>query len=275
MTMVTVDTPRDGVALLEMGEPGKLNLWSPELENELFDALEELGRDPGTRVIGIVSPSRAFCAGANIGNLRTVLDDAEQDDDVEAHVARLLERRIGRILKLPKPVIAGINGACVGVGLSVALTCDIRYAGDDAVIQTGFPKRGLIAEFGLAWLLQRVVGLGNALDLLLTSRSIDAHQAHSLGLVSRVVPAERLREQVVEAAGEMVENVSPRSMAVIKQQVHAAASGTFEAAFRASVEEMAGALRSADAREGVESFLEKRPPRFPPLASRLTEDQAT
>ncbi|SNR65316.1 enoyl-CoA hydratase-related protein [Blastococcus mobilis] len=258
---VSVARPVDGVALIEMGEPGSLNLWDTDLELGLLDALDELGADPGTRAIGLVSRGRAFCGGADLSRVRALLaadrPAAEVADDV-------LERRITRALDTPTPVVAGIHGACVGIGLALALACDIRVAATDARFRAAFPERGLIAEHGTSWLLPRIVGLGDALDMLLSSRTVDAEEAHAMRLVSRLVEPDDLRAGVLQVLTRIAGTVSPRSAAVIKEQVYADQGRPVEPALRAAANEMAAAFRAPDATEGVRSFLEKRPAQFPP-----------
>ena len=271
---ISVTRPVDGVALIEMGEPGSLNLWDTDLEVGLLGALDELGADPGTRAIGVVSRGRAFCGGADLSRVQALLaadrPAAEVADDV-------LERRITRALATPTPIVAGINGACVGIGLALALTCDFRVAATDARFRAAFPERGLIAEHGTSWLLPRIVGLGDALDMLLTSRTVEAEEAYAMRLVSRLVEPDGLRSAVLEVLTRIAGTVSPRSAAVIKDQVYADQGRPVEPALRAAADEMAGAFRSPDATEGVRSFLEKRPAQFPPYSratgSALTVDK--
>jgi enoyl-CoA hydratase/carnithine racemase len=260
---VSVTRPLDGVALVEMGEPGSLNLWDTDLEAGLLGALDELGADPATRAIGVVSRGRAFCGGADLSRVRALL---AAERGVEEIVDDVVERRIARALDTPTPVVAAVNGACVGIGLALALTCDIRLASTDARFRAAFPERGLIAEHGTSWLLPRVVGLGDALDMLLTSRTVPAEEAHAMRLVSRLVEPDALRPALLEVLGRIAGTVSPRSAAVIKAQVYADQGRAVQPALRAAAREMAGAFRSADAAEGVRSFLEKRPAQFPPHA---------
>ena len=249
-----------GVALVEMGEPGSLNLWNGALEKGLLDALDELGADPGTRAIGIVSRGRAFCGGADLSRLEQLV---AADRPAEEFVADVLARRITRAPDNPTPIVAGIHGACVGIGLALALSCDLRIAAADARFRAAFPERGLIAEHGTSWLLPRIVGLGDALDMLLTSRSVDADEALAMRLVGRVVDPTGLRAAVVDVCTRIADSVSPRSAAVIKRQVYADVARPLEPALRAAADEMAGAFAAEDSGEGVRSFLEKRPARFP------------
>ena len=161
-----------------------------------------------------------------------------------------------------KPVIAAINGPVVGLGLVITLYCDLRFASDAARFSTAFSRRGLIAEYGMAWMLPRLVGLPNALDLLFSARTIDAAEALRMGLVNQVFPQAAFMDKVREYARDLASSVSPRSLRVIKRQVYAAMFQGLGDAFDLSLHEMLESLRSEDFKEGVTHFLEKRAPNF-------------
>jgi enoyl-CoA hydratase/carnithine racemase len=163
---------------------------------------------------------------------------------------------------LTKPVIAAINGPVVGLGLVITLYCDLRFASDAARFGTAFARRGLIAEYGMAWMLPRLVGHANALDLLFSARMIDAAEALRMGLVNQVYPQETFREKVRECAVDLASNVSPRSLRVIKRQVYEAMFQTLAESFEISEQEMLASIKSEDFKEGVAHFVEKRPPVF-------------
>jgi enoyl-CoA hydratase/carnithine racemase len=159
-------------------------------------------------------------------------------------------------------VIAAIQGPVVGLGLVIALYCDLRFASDAARFGTAFARRGLIAEYGMAWMLPRLVGHANALDLLLSARMIDAAEALRMGLVNQVFPQDVFLEKVKEYARELASNVSPRSVRVIKRQVFEAMFPTLAESFEMSEGEMVASLQCEDFKEGVAHFLEKRAPSF-------------
>jgi enoyl-CoA hydratase/carnithine racemase len=161
-----------------------------------------------------------------------------------------------------KPVIAGINGPVVGLGLVIALYCDLRLASDAARFGTAFAQRGLIAEYGMAWMLPRLVGHANALDLLFTARMIDAAEALRMGLVNQIYPQEAFLESVQKYAINLAANLSPRSLRVIKRQVYDAMFQTLAESFEISEQEMLASLQSDDFKEGVAHFIEKRAPAF-------------
>jgi enoyl-CoA hydratase/carnithine racemase len=163
---------------------------------------------------------------------------------------------------LTKPVIGAINGHAVGLGMILSLYCDLRFASTEAKFSTAFARRGLIAEYGTAWMLPRLIGLSNALDLLLSARMVGADEALRLGLVNRVFPADSFMSDVRAYARDIATQVSPRSVAIIKSQVYSALFQTLEQATLASERAMLESLGSEDFKEGVAHFMEKRAPSF-------------
>jgi len=150
----------------------------------------------------------------------------------------------------------------VGLGLVIATFCDLRFASEEARFGTAFARRGLIAEYGLAWLLPKVIGHAHAMDILLSARMFAAQEALKMGLVNQVYPAERLLEEVNAYANMLANQVSPRSMRVIKRQVYEAMFQTLGQALDTATEEMRASLQCEDFKEGVAHFLEKRAPEF-------------
>ena len=261
----------DKVATITLNRPDKLNAWTAVMEREVRAAVEKAERDEQVRVIVLTGAGRGFCAGADVSLLKHVADRGV-DKGVEERVLETREKREGvrpdfvqRYSYFPavtKPVIAAINGPVVGLGLVIALYCDLRWASENARFSTTFARRGLIAEYGMAWMLPRLVGLPNALDLLLSARTIDAHEALRLGLVNQVFSADAFLDKVRENARELASAVSPRSLGVIKRQVYDALFETLGEAFEGSEREMLASLRSEDFKEGVAHYLEKRAAAF-------------
>jgi enoyl-CoA hydratase/carnithine racemase len=169
------------------------------------------------------------------------------------------------VTTLRKPVIAAIKGGCAGMGLTLALVCDVRIAAEGAKFTTSFARRGLIAEYGISWILPRVVGWGVALDLLLSGRVFYADEAAELGLVKEVVPPEELLPRAIAYAEDIATNCAPSSLAVIKQQVYADTMRDVFEASAAAEKLMQQSMLRPDFIEGITSFFEKRPPDFPPL----------
>jgi enoyl-CoA hydratase/carnithine racemase len=265
------------VATITLNRPDKLNAWTAVMEREVRAAMEEAQRDENVRVIVLTGAGRGFCAGADMSLLSTVatkgLDAAQRAQAVQAGAgagsgsgeagARAdFQKKYSYFPALSKPVIAAINGPAVGLGLVIALYCDLRFASDAARFSTAFARRGLIAEYGMAWMLPRLVGHANALDLLFSARLIDAAEAFRMGLANQVYPHDVFQEKVREYTTELASNVSPRSLRVMKRQVYDAMFQTLGEAFDISEREMLASLQCEDFKEGVAHFVEKRAPIF-------------
>ncbi len=261
---------RDRVALVTLNRPDKLNAWTTRMDEELRHAMHAADSDENARVIVLTGAGRGFCAGADMQLLGEAA--AQRGANVARPAAQSAAGGTGvhpdfQKLKcyfpsLTKPVIAAVNGPVAGLGFVMMLFCDLRIASSEARFGTAFAKRGLIAEYGAAWLLPRIVGLANALDLLLSARMVDANEAFRIGLVNRVIPQEQFMDGVMQAAGELANTVSPRSLRVIKRQVYNAQLQTFGEAMDVAEQEMYQSLTCDDFREGVAHFVEKRAPAF-------------
>jgi enoyl-CoA hydratase/carnithine racemase len=262
----------DSVATLTLNRPDKLNAWTAVMEREVRAAMREAERDENVRVIVLTGSGRGFCSGADMSLLSTVaekgLDEARRAQGVQATTESTagtrkdFQKKYSYFPVVGKPVIAAINGPVVGLGLVIALYCDLRLASDAARFGTAFAQRGLIAEYGMAWMLPRLVGHANALDLLFSARMIDAAEALRLGLVNQVFPRETFPERVQSYAAELATSVSPRSLGVIKRQVYDAMFQTLAESFEQSEQEMLASLHSEDFKEGVAHFIQKRAPAF-------------
>src|SRR5512139_723781 len=177
-----------------------MNGWGGGLATTFYSRMDDAAADPGVRAIVVTGTGRAFCAGADMGDLTTMSAttvDVAGDTDVGELVG---VRHPHVVTTLRKPVIAAINGACAGMGLTLALVCDVRIAADGAKFTTSFARRGLIAEYGISWILPRVVGRGAALDLLLSGRVFYADEAAELGVVKEVLPPEQLLPRAIAYA---------------------------------------------------------------------------
>jgi enoyl-CoA hydratase/carnithine racemase len=262
----------DRVATLTLNRPDKLNAWTMIMDREVRAAMSEAERDENVRAIVLTGAGRGFCAGADISLLSTVaekgIDGARLAQGVQPKSESVgasrkdFQKKYSYFPALAKPVIAAINGPVVGLGLVIALYCDLRLASDAARLGTAFAQRGLIAEYGMAWMLPRLVGHANALDMLFTARMIDAAEALRMGLVNQVFPRETFLESVHKYAADMASSVSPRSLRVIKGQVYDAMFQTLEEAFERSEQDMLASLQSEDFKEGVAHFVQKRAPAF-------------
>lgn len=258
------------LATVTLSRPAQLNAWTDRMAWEVKHAMAQAEADPRVVVIAITGEGRGFCAGADLKALQGITEgirgsqipaelaaepgDPEVGDDFRGTYTYLMSIR--------KPVIAAINGPCAGMAVPIALCCDIRFASDRAVFTTAFSRRGLIAEWGLAWLLPRVVGPAHALDLCFSARKVEAAEAERMGLVNRVVPHDELLPTVRAWAEDVAANCSPTSMRVMKRQVYQNLTAALGPAERESIRLMIESFDRPDFREGVTSFLEKRPPGF-------------
>jgi enoyl-CoA hydratase/carnithine racemase len=259
------------VATVTLNRPDKLNAWTRTMEQEVRQAMHEAAADEEVRVIVVTGAGRGFCAGADMSLLQGVLerrvhplpDTAASDGAANGDPVRAdFQRQYSYFPAMPKPVIAAVNGPAVGLGLVIAMFCDLRFASEDAKFGTAFARRGLIAEYGLAWLLPKVIGHANAMDILLSARIFGAHEALRMGLVNQVFASPNFLESVYKYAHELADQVSPRSMKVIKRQVYEAMFQTLGQALDTATEEMRASLQCEDFKEGVAHFLEKRAPAF-------------
>ena len=269
---------RDGIATLTLNRPDKLNAWTSVLEREVRHALTAASADADVRVVVLTGAGRGFCAGADMTMLNTIVDKAEKPEEskkatTDAAFAagpipgglalpQAFSYRYAYFPTVPKPIISAINGPAAGLGLVLSLYTDLRFAADTAVFTTAFARRGLIAEHGVDWILPRVVGLPNALDLLLSARKVTAQEALQMGLVNRVYPADQLLAETRAYALELARLVSPRSMRVMKSQLFRSQDVDFAGALSAGIEHMEASFGSEDFKEGVAHFVEKRPPAF-------------
>src|SRR5690349_4784796 len=241
-----------------------MNGWGGGLATMFYLRLDDAEADPDVRAVVVTGKGRAFCAGADMGDL-TSISAATVDAAAGTDVGKLVGARHPHFTTtMRKPVIAAINGACAGMGMTMALMCDVRFAAEGAKFTTSFARRGLIAEYGISWILPRIVGQGVALDLLLSGRVFLADEAHRLGLVKEVVAPDELLPRAIAYAEDIAANCAPSSLAVIKQQVYA---DTMREVFDASDDAeklMHESMQRPDFIEGITSFFEKRQPNFPP-----------
>jgi enoyl-CoA hydratase/carnithine racemase len=266
---------RDRVATITLNRPERLNAWTPVMGKELYSAFATAAGDDDVRVIVVTGAGRGFCAGADMQNLRDI-QSGRAGDGGEAVTGSRAERAASPIAPLhpaldtpyaypqsiPKPVLAAINGPVAGLGFTHMLYYDVRIASDRARFTTAFARRGLISEHGSSWMLPRLVGPAHACDLLFSGRIIDAGEAKTIGLVNAVVPHDDLLSHVYERATELATLCSPRSIAVMKRLVYTHQFADLATASAETDAEMVKSFPSADFREGVASFLDKRPPRF-------------
>lgn len=251
----------DRVAVLTLNRPDRLNAWTPEMEARYFELLEECAANSDVRAIVVTGAGKGFCAGADMGSL--------QDIGEAGGIGEHRPRPQSFAQTVPKPIVAAINGACAGIGLVHALYCDIRFAASDAKFTTAFARRGLVAEHGMSWTLPRLVGHARALDLLMSGRVFLGDEAAQLGVVNAAFAGGELLEKTLAYARDLAENCSPAAMAAMKRQVNADWTRELPEAIETANELMVESLGAEDFREGVASFVEKRPPRFAPLGDEV------
>lgn len=258
------------VCTITLNRPERLNAWTGRMETEFRQAVEAAEADDAVRAIVVTGAGRGFCAGADMDILEAGAASAGEgtaEASVQAHAPAALgiERnyawRFSYLLRVRKPVFAAINGPIAGIGLCMALFCDFRYMADGQKLTTAFAKRGLIAEHGASWMLPRLVGLTNALDLLMSARTLVTAEAAALGLV-KALPVDGFLAAVQQTARDLTFHASPRSIGVIKRQVYDSLFQDLDQAWLRADEDMQASFKSEDFREGVAHFLEKRAPAF-------------
>lgn len=261
----------DWVATITLNRPDKLNAWTFKMEAEYKHAMADAELRDDVRAIVITGAGRGFCAGADMSLLSSVAGgeiDTSDLDSLEAQpgqgddVIDDFRKQYSFPPAVGKPIIAAVNGHAMGIGLVHALYCDIRFASSTAKFGTAFAQRGLIAEHGIAWILPRIVGLENAMDLLFTARIIEAEEALSMGLVSRVVAPDDLLVAARAYASQLATLSSPRSIRIMKRQIWESMFTRLGPAIDDAVKEMMESFGCEDFREGVLSFMEKRPANF-------------
>ncbi len=245
-----------GVALITLNRPDRLNALIPGMGERYADLLRQADADPAVRAIVVTGAGRGFCAGADLGVL------AEGGDSLNRYLdGQSVDSLPTVALRLGTPVATAINGPCAGIGFVLAIAADARFAGPAATLSTSFARLGLVAEYGVAWLLTRLVGLPTATDLLLTARTVDAEEARAIGLVGSV-HADPVAA-ALEWARALAETSAPSSIAAMKRQLLAADRQSVDESVEMSLNEMRASFERPDIREALVARLEKRPPQFP------------
>ena len=262
----------DPVATVTLNRPEALNAWTDRMGLEVRHAVGEAERD--RRVVGIVitGAGRGFCAGADMRRLSAVSSGKHQAEELPTDLASdpgdpsfgedLHDGTHTYLMSVPKPIIAAINGPVAGMAVPIVLACDLRFMAQDAVLLTAFAQRGLIAEWGISWLLPRLTGTAVALDLLLSSRKVTGAEAARIGLVNEALPAKDVLGHAQQYVRDLAATSSPASMAIMKRQVYQQMHAGLLAAEREARQLMLESFGRPDFAEGVQSFLERRPPRF-------------
>lgn len=249
------------IATITFNRPDKLNAMTPRMMGELWDAIRKVEDDPNLRVTIITGAGRGFCAGQDLSSGGGTFDNLDQPQDAAERVKKE-GSTIKRYFSLKKPVIVAINGPVVGVGVTIILPFDIRIASESARIGIVFNRRGVIPEYASPWLLPRIIGISKAAELMYTGRILNAKEALEFGLVSRVVPDDKLMDVAKELAEEIL-LCAPVSVALTKRMLYQFLSETdVDKAESINHQYLGWISTKADTREGVMSFLEKRKPEW-------------
>ncbi|MBX9700099.1 MAG: enoyl-CoA hydratase/isomerase family protein [Acetobacteraceae bacterium] len=269
-TLYDAGADQGGIATITLNRPERLNAWTPVMEREVRDAMQRASADDAVRAVILTGAGRGFCAGADLGQRKPGEPYPEwPEGGIGDEADPNFTGRYTDLAGVPKPVVAAINGAVAGVGLAITLFADVRFMAAGAKLSAAFARRGLIAEHATAWTLPRLIGPMNAMDLLLSGRTILAEEAAAMGLV-RVLPAEGFLDAARAATLGLIGLSSPRSMRVIKRQVWDGFFQDLATASARATEAQAASRESADYREGITAFLEKRTPRFAAAQSERT-----
>lgn len=262
---IVLEETADGVCVVTLNRPDRRNGWSPELEAAYFAALDRCEADDAVKVVVVTGVGRFFCPGLDLTRLAKVAGGGGFS------LAGRPPQYRPRALR--KPLIAAINGSCAGIGLVQALQADVRFCAEEARFSTAFARRGLAAEYAISWVLPRYVGVENALDLLLSARTFDAAEAQRLGLVSRLLPRERVLTEAVAYARDLAANCAPAAMAAIKHQVYSDLESGLEDALARSLRVMLASNTFTDLAEGVAAPAAQRRPDFAPLSAAYDADE--
>lgn len=259
----------DGIATLTLSRPERLNAWTGRMHTEYRWCLQQAEDDPDVRIIVVTGEGRGFCAGADAAALEGHIEKGGYDPGTPEDLASPgygvrpeFDQPFAFQFGMRKPIIAAVNGPAAGVGLAIVCFADLRFAARGAKLTTAHGKLGLPAEYGLSWMLPRLVGITYANDMLLSSRAVLAEEAMSMGLLNRLVEPGEVLDAAYGYARELIRNVSPASMAATKRQIAEDLHGDVGSSVAKSEELLRQMMREPDYKEGVAAFLEKREPRF-------------
>ena len=260
----------DRIATVTLDRPDRLNAWTGRMHTEYRWCLARAEADAEVRVVVVTGAGRGFCAGADAGALEKNVAAGGYDDGVREPLAEPgygvrpeFDHAFAFHYGLAKPVIAAVNGPAAGVGLVLACYCDLRFAAAGAKLTTSAPRLGLPAEYGLSWVLPRLVGLGHAADLLLSSRVVLAEEAAAMGLVNKVLAPEDLLPHTYAYARALATEVSPASLRETKRQIYGEQHDDVGTAVERSVALIDEMMGGPDYAEGVRAWTARRPPEFP------------
>jgi 2-(1,2-epoxy-1,2-dihydrophenyl)acetyl-CoA isomerase len=261
MTYQQIAVDRDGaVARITLNRPDKLNALTQVMSDELVDAFTRAGEDDGVRAVLLTGAGRGFCAGQDLSEFRDATGEAGPRD-IKEHLRHAYHKLIPIMVEIPKPVVCAVNGVAAGAGLSLAVACDVRIAGEAARFTQAFVKIGLVPDSGGTWLLSRVVGPAKALELSITGEMVDADSALRIDLVSRVVATDALEKEALDYASTLAA-MPTAAIGEAKALFRNAPASTLQEALDAEADAQQRMGSTHDFTEGVTAFGEKREPRF-------------
>jgi enoyl-CoA hydratase/carnithine racemase len=255
---------RDRVAIITLNRPEVRNAMSDNLTPALRTMIKTCGENPEIGALLITGAGTAFCAGGNVKGMGAHRDKKRLEMSHEDKVADLQERQrllTGALVSVRKPTIAALPGPAVGAGLALAMACDIRIAAQSAFVSTGYLRVGLSGDYGIAWLLTRLVGTARARELMFTADKVDAARCEAIGLVNRVVPDEKLQSEAFAMARSMAEGPT-LALRYMKDNLDEALFFDFVSARDSEAERLTRLTTTADHREAVQAFIDKRKPAF-------------
>jgi enoyl-CoA hydratase/carnithine racemase len=249
----------DGVAVIRLDRPEKLNAFTPDMLEAWLAALEQCRTDPAVRVVVITGTGRAFTTGGDVDGFSA--SASQTAEAITAHLVNGVQRLPRKIAEIDKPVIAALNGIATGGGLDIGLACDIRYAAHSARFAETYAKLGLIPGVGGAYLLPRIIGMARALEMMWTADFVDAEEACRVGIVTKVFPDADFMDQVLAIAQRMAAN-SPLAVQTIKRVARLSEGEDLNTALHVVATHMPNVRMSEDHAEALSAFTEKRPPVF-------------
>ena len=259
----------DRVATITLDRPDRLNAWTGRMHTEYRKAVAAAEADTAVRVLVVTGAGRGFCAGADSAALDGHVAKGAYDPGIRGPLAEPgygvraeFDHAFAFHYGLRLPVLAAVNGAAAGVGFVLACYADLRFAAAGAKLTAVHGRLGLPSEFGLSWVLPRLIGLTRAADLLLSSRVVLAEEAAEMGLVNRVLPADELLPAVYEYARVLAHEISPASIVATKRQLYADLHGDVGTAVEVAERLLEDHVKGDDYKEGVQALLERRPPRY-------------
>ena len=263
MANVLLESVADGVATLTMNRPESLNALSEEMLEGFLEALPRLASDSNVGSVIVTGAGKAFCAGGDIKGMGK-RDPRSQKKSTEEKIADLKERQrtlTGTLWKVEKPTVAALPGPAAGAGLAIALACDVRIAAESAIISTGYARVGLSGDYGITWLLTRLVGTARARELMFTADRVDAATCQQIGLINRIVPDVSLQDEAFLFSKQLANG--PRiALQHMKENLEDALHAPFLSALDGEAERLISSAQTNDHKEAVLAFIEKRDPKF-------------